>query len=696
MIRVQLIWTFCLSALSVFGEVIVWDGSKDHRLIGNHLEILEDPSGELTIQEVSSSGYSSRFNPSDNIILNFGFTESVYWLRFKLSNQTDQELRLEIAHATIPIAELYYQQEPGIFDKMTAGYQIPVNDRIVKHHFQVFPLPRQANEFYVRVISNANPLPIKLYEKGDHEIKSGEQRMIYGFYWGLMIFVVISNLFFYFSLRNRLHLFYAVIVILYIAYASVVMDGFILYLIDHVDLMFWYVNIPEIGVTLQTIYALYFLETNRFTPRLHRHTWWLIYYFIAYFILKFFLPATFVYAMNTVHALISFFVMFYLGYRTSKNGNRLGYYFALAYLIYFILVVIEATYIQIGAPKYLAHLSHVSYATLLEAFILSFLLSKRFEWERRDAEDAKKEADAKLIQETREKERIIREQNVVLEERVTERTRELNNSLEDLQRTQLQLIQSEKLASLGELTAGIAHEIQNPLNFVNNFSEVNEELVDEMREELKNGNIQKVDRILEDLMKNEQKIKQHGKRAESIVKNMLQHSHSGGGEKELVDINQLCEEYLRLAYHGMRAKDKTFNVKMETDLGESNPKILVFRQEIGRVLLNLMTNAFYAVQRKKDLGTDKNYVPSIQIKTGTTKGHLLVSIADNGIGIPVDVREKIFQPFFTTKPTGQGTGLGLSLAYEIVTKGHGGSIEVETSPGEGSKFTVQLPIPSSI
>jgi signal transduction histidine kinase len=269
---------------------------------------------------------------------------------------------------------------------------------------------------------------------------------------------------------------------------------------------------------------------------------------------------------------------------------------------------------------------------------------------------------------------------------------QLEMAYDDLKSTQAQLIQSEKMASLGELTAGIAHEIQNPLNFVNNFSEVSAELVKEMVEEVDKGNTEEVKAIAIDVVQNLEKINHHGNRAADIVKGMLQHSRSSNGIKESTDINALCDEYLRLSYHGLRAKDKSFNATMKTEFDDSIGKINIIPQDIGRVVLNLINNAFYVVDEKK-----KQYQNFESIVTVSTKAvkppsgglGVCISVADNGNGIPQKVLDKIFQPFFTTKPTGQGTGLGLSLSYDIV-KAHGGELKVETKEGEGSEFIILL------
>jgi signal transduction histidine kinase len=262
-------------------------------------------------------------------------------------------------------------------------------------------------------------------------------------------------------------------------------------------------------------------------------------------------------------------------------------------------------------------------------------------------------------------------------------------ALEKLKSTQSQLIQSEKMASLGELTAGIAHEIQNPLNFVNNFSDVNRELIEEMQQEMDKGNLHEAKAISNDIKENEEKIILHGRRADGIVKSMLQHSRNSSGKKEPTDINALADEYLRLAYHGLRAKDKLFNASTKTNFDNSIGKINVNPQDIGRVVLNLINNAFYAVNEKQKQNLN-DYEPTVTISTVKQNGKVEIRVEDNGNGVPQKVLDKIFQPFFTTKPTGQGTGLGLSLSYDIV-KAHGGELKVETKEGAGSEFIIQLP-----
>ncbi|MBS1526564.1 MAG: GHKL domain-containing protein [Bacteroidetes bacterium] len=284
--------------------------------------------------------------------------------------------------------------------------------------------------------------------------------------------------------------------------------------------------------------------------------------------------------------------------------------------------------------------------------------------------------------------------NVVLKkqnEQIETQRRDLEKTVADLKTTQKQLIQSEKMASLGELTAGIAHEIQNPLNFVNNFSEVNTELIDEMEQQIDKGDLNEVKALAKDIKLNQEKISQHGKRADFIVKGMLQHSRASTGEKQDTNLNVLADEFFKLSFHGLRAKDKSFNAEMVTHFDPELPKVQVVQQDLGRVLLNLINNAFYAVNKKaKASGAD--YKPTVELSTLRNNGNVEIHVKDNGTGIPDSVKDKIMQPFFTTKPTGEGTGLGLSLSYDIIVKGHGGSINVDTKDGEYTEFTVSLPL----
>lgn len=325
---------------------------------------------------------------------------------------------------------------------------------------------------------------------------------------------------------------------------------------------------------------------------------------------------------------------------------------------------------------------------LFSGFLISFITSQR--------KKLQHHREVELLHEQQKK--LLMQQNDQLEQRVKERTTELREqkealqiSLTELKSTQMQLIQKEKLASLGELTAGIAHEIQNPLNFVKNFSELSIEFISELKQEVRAGNEKSVLDLAEILSKNLEKISTHGNRASRIVKGMLEHSRLSSGERRPTDLNALVDEYVKLAYHGSRAKDNEFTCKLVTVLDPKLVKFNIIPQEIGRVLLNLLNNAFYAVREKKK-NADPSYQPTVTASTALIDNQVEIRVLDNGIGIPDSIKAKIFQPFFTTKPTGEGTGLGLSLSYDIITKGHNGGLEVKTEADGATEFIIQLPL----
>ncbi|MDO7845275.1 ATP-binding protein [Hymenobacter sp. M29] len=298
---------------------------------------------------------------------------------------------------------------------------------------------------------------------------------------------------------------------------------------------------------------------------------------------------------------------------------------------------------------------------------------------------------AQTLAQEQEKQALLAAQNGTLETQVAQRTGELQRSLMDLRATQAQLIQKEKMASLGELTAGIAHEIQNPLNFVNNFSEVSTELMAELQEAQAAGDAEEVAALAEDVTQNLGKISHHGRRAAAIVKGMLEHSRTSTGERAPTDLNQLCDEYLRLAYQGLRAKDKSFNAALETDFAPGLAPVSVVGADVGRVLLNLFGNAFYAVQQRQQIG-EAGYAPTVSVSTRRVGEEVEIRVRDNGVGIPDGIKAKIFQPFFTTKPTGEGTGLGLSLSHDIIAQGHGGRLAVASQAGKFTEFLISLPL----
>ncbi len=444
---------------------------------------------------------------------------------------------------------------------------------------------------------------------------------------------------------------------------------------------------------LNGLYALLQLRKTRFY-------WFLLWYAIISIVAVPFLPAwggifPFLFFLLTCVEILPVY------YKAARKGFRRAWILFWSILIcLLVMVVMTKAVIENDAETITMSLTIIVLTPALGLVIFLALDFASISLSLQNRIVEVEELSKKTLAQEKEKQEILAAQKGTLETEVKERTAELSRSLADLKSTQTQLIQSEKLASLGELTAGIAHEIQNPLNFVNNFSELSVDLVKDLKDEIEKPIQDKeyIGELFDDLSQNQEKINHHGKRASSIVKGMLEHSRASTGVKELTDINKLADEYLRLSYHGLRAKDKDFNADFKTDFDENLPKIQVIPQDIGRVLLNLINNAFYAVNQRKLLSNDESYTPSVSVTThysapplGAGGASIIIKVKDNGMGMPESVRTKVFQPFFTTKPTGQGTGLGLSLAYDIVTKGHAGTLEVESTEGVGSEFIIKLP-----
>jgi two-component system, NtrC family, sensor kinase len=540
----------------------------------------------------------------------------------------------------------------------------------------------------------------------EERLNASRFRIGSGFVSGMLSLLFL--MFFLFSKKQHLFLFYALfhLFLLLIAVVTAHLDAGQYGLSERAYLLSGTTLLSRLvgmNILLFMLYALHKMKPV---------FWWYVAFMIFIdFPLTILLPVEYMFVSTGFRALIMG-ICLWLAYHAFISGDKLNW---LVGILACSVVLVNASftlqqYSQIDITGYATGIV----APILTALAITIYLALRYSRVNQNLEyqlvQVKQLSEENLMKE-HEKREILAAQAVELEKQVRDRTtelfeqkKELQTTLEDLKATQSQLIQAEKMASLGELTAGIAHEIQNPLNFVNNFSEVNKELVNELEQEIDKGNYSDAKELAKDIKDNEEKIYHHGKRADAIVKSMLQHSRTRSGKKEPTDINALCDEYLRLAYHGYRAKDKSFNAKFETYLDPSLPKINVVQQDIGRVILNLINNAFYAVNEKSKQGIE-GYEPTVIVSTillspsgGGKEEKIQISVKDNGNGIPDSIKEKIFQPFFTTKPTGQGTGLGLSLSYDII-KALGGEIGVESKEGEvrpddpvgrGSEFIIQL------
>lgn len=405
------LWLCAVS--SIQAQPIKWNGNEKKLEIGQQVTILEDAAGALTFEQASSAAFSNQYKPSTTPNLILGYTLSVFWVKFSLDNTIAAPLLLEVTQAGLPVCDLYYKDDSNKVVCYKAGSNTEFKDRVIKSSFQVFPLLSGQRDYYLRLTTNSGPIPLRIYTRVEYDEKSIYLKFVYGIYLGLMLFVFLSNMFFFFSMRQSLYLFNAIMVLIFITYSAVVVDGFIVYFFNKVDMLFWYTVIPCFGVTLQTLYCLWFLEVKKHRPLIYKFTIWAIILFFAWWIVEFFLPFPIKQPINTLHSLLCFFIMGYIGVAVGRSGNRFGYLFALTYFAYFLLVLAEAAYINVGKPTYILGFSYSGWATVMEALALSFLLTQRFEAEKEEVLQKESEAQLRLMEKTLENERIVRNQNVM-------------------------------------------------------------------------------------------------------------------------------------------------------------------------------------------------------------------------------------------------------------------------------------------
>jgi two-component system NtrC family sensor kinase len=692
-------------------------------------QMLEDKKGEWAIEQVNKPPVSDLFHYRGAKLGNRDTISTTYWVRYTLKNVTGHNIKIDL-DCSSDRSDFYLFDSAGHFTHLQTGKMVSWDKKAEIKTFEIVPVNLKSNEalvVYNRINNGWAGIPyyfkVNFFndEKGlkyFFEANQDNYYLIYSFliYFlsGVFFFAALSNIFFYIFSKEKVYLYFALSVLVISFQENPVIIGF---LHRQNPVMESYISL-----VLEPLLLFFFLHfvrnyfhTRKNIPRFDTFlkAVGLIFLVIAYSVLVANLVSlnmtysnvTSIIEVILVVILVSLFVIVIKFYRKRYPGAKDFVISVLPLLVNSVIGAISDVVLLIDPhasffntlnntmPQYSFNICILWMVTYF-----SWTLFQRYDTQKKEIAQSALQVERLAKEREEEKNLLVEQQKNELEEKVHERTMELENSLRDLKSAQSQLVQSEKMASLGELTAGIAHEIQNPLNFVNNFSEVSNELIDELQEERNKAqgtrDEQMQDEILNDIKQNLEKINHHGKRADAIVKGMLQHSRSSTGVKEPTDINAIADEYLRLSYHGLRAKDNSFNATMKTDFDNAIGKINIVPQDIGRVLLNLYNNAFYAVNEKKKTA-DTNYEPTVSVVIEKSGNQVSISVSDNGNGIPQKIVDKIFQPFFTTKPTGQGTGLGLSLSYDII-KAHGGEIKVETKEGEGSKFVIQLPMSKSI
>ncbi len=726
----KLLWIFLIFlTASAFGQASlppVYEIKVDtpvKKLPDSYWQMLTDTSGKLTVNDIQSPQISSQFHVNNTQKTGIGFLKlNHYWQRLRLKNSTGKDVKLIFLNSPwVDKYDLYIYRTSGKNEHFVSGEYVQRSKRDgYKSGSAVAVVLSQQEEIiiykklFIKKSFGKDELGIgfSFYEPfvEKHYVATpwyhrGDVRN-----WliaGILIFGFFFNFFFFWIDRDKVYAYMSLILLIeglwYLTENDNIIFGEAPYFKRYFGIfithcLFWFLVTQFVRNFLKTYKhypgwdkVLLFLLTLMLSTALFQH------FFFPDILTKASLgyanlAVSIFFAINMIALLLSFlffkkerdrltnlsvvaaFPVFFLwsvGYGTSSIGSFL---------------IEKSGKISSAFLQWLSKHSMVieMFCIAWFAILFTWILLQRYAMLR-------KQYTQQALDRELEKSELMNQQKELLEKQVEERTAELKNSLEELKSTQAQLIQSEKMASLGELTAGIAHEIQNPLNFINNFSEVNTELIDEMQTELTNDNKPAAFTIANSIKENEQKINHHGKRADSIVKNMLQHSRQNNGQKEVTDVNALVDEYMRLSYHGLRAKDKSFNALMETHFDPSIGNIELLPQDMGRVFLNLFNNAFYSVMQKKKL-QPQGYEPAIIVSTKKTESGVEIKVKDNGMGIPQKVLDKIYQPFFTTKPTGKGTGLGLSMSYDIITKGHNGTLKVATKEGEYAEFIITLPL----
>ncbi|GAA4394781.1 hypothetical protein GCM10023187_00950 [Nibrella viscosa] len=666
--------------------LVLNDPNQSYSLFGR-FTALEVRPGQVTIDSLLQHPQAYRFTPVARQGLTVGHS---YWLRLELTNQTPQLFALRIFLLSFNRMILYETEGGRILNQRDLALLVTDTTDYFQHSKRMWPLhlaQGQTHTIYLYVEGIwAATLPV--YAQANLLLlkESHYDDLFYGFYYGFVLIVIVYSLLLFVRLGDRDNFLYAIWVFLAglgVSFGS----GQGVELSSHLhNLQFTFTLVSSTLLALAHIlFQLSFLPLRQVAVGWYRAGFWFAgfcalllpaYPLLIVLGLREISNSVFTSLLSLAYQLFGLSV----GIVAYRRGFRPAIYMVVGTIVLFTSLTVYLMLLADKLPFNFWTLNSLAIGSGLEILIFTLAMGDKVNLLKRHQEEANQEQ----LRLTKENQQLIENQNRVLEEKVEQRTAELRAS-------QAQLIQKEKLASLGELTAGIAHEIQNPLNFVTNFAEVSVEMIDELKEKISTGRSSDVLPLADYLSENLQTITEQGQRAAAIIRSMLEHAGTPAGEKQPTDMNALADAYLQLAYYGIRAKDQGFTADLRLNLDPALQPITVTPQDMGRVLLNLYNNAFYATQEKARRQQDSAYQPQIEVTTQVVNGKVSLRVADNGTGIPAEILSKIYQPFFTTKPTGEGTGLGLSLSYDIITKGHGGTMEVESQEGEGAEFVIALP-----
>lgn len=696
-----------LTVTSCFSQLISLQNPKELE-ISKGVLFLEDSTQSLQINEVLGQNRRNLFRPVEQSTKKKEMVD-VYWLRFSVKNANDFDREWVFDFENWSYVDFYYQDNTQFLLKKT-GHLYPYRKRD-------YPV---ANKSYIKLPIKAGEVKeciVRLkYEQSISKIPQDLRFSVAPRTWidekdtltgkvifmflGVFMVMFLYNLFIFIVTRQKSYAYYF-LVLIFAFYFTSNNSGYLVSFFNSINAFpIWASKFDYISSNLAAISYLLFVQSlmqirDRY-PKLIK----VFYIFILsniLVILLIFILFKIAFIFQVFISITVFLFLLLVGIKSVRDKYPSAVYFLLGYVAN-LLGVFCITFVLTGVlPKNdLTFYYSLPISLTLEIILFSFALANTINVLRKDNEEKQKKNIEQLIENQQLQTKVNRE----LEQKVKERTIELNQSLSQLKATQNQLVLKEKLASLGELTAGIAHEIQNPLNFVNNFSELSVELIEEVPKPPIGASEDWIPTdipfggwgaFFDDITQNLQKINYHGKRASTIVKGMLEHSRMGTGERRLTNLNSLANEYFNMAYQGIKARDKSFEIEFVTDFDSNLPEVEIMSQDIGRVLLNLYTNAFYAT-REKSQEVNKDYQPKLWVSTHLVMGYAELSVKDNGTGIAQEIINKIFQPFFTTKPTGEGTGLGLSISYDIITQGHGGEIIVESEIGNYTLFIIRLPL----